>query len=86
MTMETVSSPRNEPDDFFKEVEVMIREREALRVMLIQAVIAEVVGCCGVDAGMQFAKDYTLPSDVELSPWATDAITVLGLRGQETLQ
>lgn len=84
--METVSKSGNEPDDFFKEVEVMIREREALRVMLIQAVIAEVVGCGGTEAGMQFAKDYTLPADLELSPWATDAITVLGLRGAVTLQ
>jgi hypothetical protein len=88
MTMETVSKPKeaatsaNPMDD----IALALRQREAFRILLISAVISEVIAAAGEEAALKFAKDYTLPEGVELLPWATDAITVLGLRGSETLQ
>lgn len=75
-----------EDSAFFKSVEGLITEREALRSALLAAVISELVGVAGMDVAMGFCNGKDLPDDIELSPWAETAITVLGMRGKEQLQ
>jgi hypothetical protein len=75
-----------EDSAFFRNVEKLITEREALRSVLLAAVIAEIVGASDEATAMAFCNGRDLPPNLDLMPWADTAITVLGMRGAEKLQ